>query len=367
MLACVVSLLLLLAANGQSVDGIGVGQQAAQAASPATQSADEISDIKTKAAAGDASAEYELGRAYEMGKGVGQDAGQAAAWYSKAAEQGNAKAQDSLGVLYWLGEGVDKDKKAAVEWYRKSARQGDANAMFNLGAAYYNGEGVNLNDSLALAWFLLASEAGSASGEDAAKRSEQEHRQWFLSDACLTIGQMYEKGEELPRNLDLAMKWYRKAADGGNAQAQLNLAILAMNAKNYGEARTRCEAAAKDKLSGGFACLGFIYQNGMGVPQDARQAIKDYDEAARLGNRAAIHALAELCAEDNRTKEDREVAFFWLIHFVRGGDQQSIRDAQKLRSLMNDKEWKDTEKKLALRGIDARKLDAILQMASQPK
>ena len=282
MLASFVSLLLFFAANTYSVDGLGAGQQAAQGTAPATQSGDGISDIKTKAAAGAASAEYELGRAYEMGKGVPQDAGRAAAWYRKAAEQGDAKAQNSLGVLYWVGEGVEKDKKTAVQWYRKSARQGDANAMFNLGAAYYNGEGVNLNDSLALAWFLLASEAGSASGEDAVRRSQQEHRQWSFNDACLTIGQMYEKGEELPRNLDLAMKWYRKAADGGDAQAQLNLAILAMNAKNYGEAKTRCEAAAKDKLSGGFACLGFIYQHGMGDPQDAGQAIKYYDEAARL-------------------------------------------------------------------------------------
>jgi uncharacterized protein len=169
--------------------------------------------MKSRAGSGDPSAQYALGKAYETGNGIQKNAQQAAFWYRKASEQGNAKAQNSLGVLYWMGEGVDKDKKEAVEWYRKAARQGDSNAMFNLGAAYYNGEGVATNDTLALAWFLLAAEGGSAGARDAAQRSEQEHQPWMLNDACLAVGEMYEKGENLPKNLDVASAWYKKAAE----------------------------------------------------------------------------------------------------------------------------------------------------------
>ena len=42
------------------------------------------------------------------------------------AEQGNAKAQNELGRMYELGLGGVQDYKEAVKWYRKAAEQGDA-------------------------------------------------------------------------------------------------------------------------------------------------------------------------------------------------------------------------------------------------
>src|SRR6266404_2734766 len=211
---------------------------------PAKHSSSDIAELLKKANSGDASAQFETGRAYETGNGVRENPEQAALWYRKAAEQGSPKAQNSLGVLYWSGNGVARDKKEAVQWYRKAARQGDANAMFNIGAAYYNGEGVEtVNDTLAYAWFVLSSEAGSSSGQDAARRSKSEHRSF--TDACFEIGRLYEKGEDLPKNFDTAAAWSRKAADQGHTQAKIAMATFSMNAKNYSEARHWCEAAAK--------------------------------------------------------------------------------------------------------------------------
>lgn len=53
-------------------------------------SAGGISELKSKAQAGDASAQYALGAAYEKGTGVEQNDDLAAQWYRKAAERGNA-------------------------------------------------------------------------------------------------------------------------------------------------------------------------------------------------------------------------------------------------------------------------------------
>lgn len=321
--------------------------------------------MKNRAGSGDASAQYALGRAYETGSGIQKSPQQAALWYRKAADQGNAKAQNSLGVLYWMGEGVDKDKKEAVQWYRKAASQGDANAMFNLGAAYYNGEGVATNDTLALAWFLLSAEGGIPSGQEAAKRSEQEHQPWMFNDACLAIGEMYEKGADLPKNVDMASAWYKKAADRGNAQAQLNLALLAVSAKNYDDARRRCESAAKDRFPGGEVCLGYLYQHGLGVQQDLKAATKYYQLAARQGNRGALHSLVEIYSDGSGKKEDRQETFFLLIHYAERGDRQAVIDAQRLRNSMNDKERKDVQKKLPQYRMDSKQLDAILHANSQ--
>ncbi len=327
----------------------------------------DLVDVKSRAESGDASAQYALARAYETGSGIQKNGQQAALWYRKAAEQGNAKAQNSLGVLYWLGDGVDKDKKEAVEWYRKAARQGDPNAMFNLGAAYYNGEGVAMDDTLALAWFLLSAEGGIPGGQEAAKRSEQEHQPWLLADACLTIAQMYEHGEELPKDTQLATAWYRKAADRGNTQAQINLAVFAMKAKDYDEARRRCEAAAKNGDSGGNGCLGYLYEHGFGVPQDVKTAIKYYQHAAHAGNRPALHALANIYADGNGSKQEHLYLFLSLISLAQKGDKQAAIDAQKLRSSITEKEWKDVQKGLTRMGVNSKEVDEISQPISQPK
>ena len=47
---------------------------------------------------------------------------------------------------------------------RRLAEQGDATAQFNLGVSYGNGEGVLKDDAEAVRWFRLAADQGDASG-----------------------------------------------------------------------------------------------------------------------------------------------------------------------------------------------------------
>lgn len=98
-----------------------------------------IATLKAKANNGDATAQYNLGLAYDNGKGVEKSKSQAVYWYKKAAEQGLAEAQYKLGSAYFIGMGVEQSKSQAVYWYRKVAEQGNADAQFLLGAAYYYG------------------------------------------------------------------------------------------------------------------------------------------------------------------------------------------------------------------------------------
>lgn len=72
-----------------------------------------------------ASAQNEIGFAYECGRGVPEDHHQAAFWYRKAADQGNADAQFCLAVMYNEGRGVPHDPGQAVSWYRRAAEQGN--------------------------------------------------------------------------------------------------------------------------------------------------------------------------------------------------------------------------------------------------
>ena len=57
--------------------------------------AQELADLRARAEAGDASAQYNLGLMHAEGRGVPQDFAEAATWYRKAAEQGEALLHES--------------------------------------------------------------------------------------------------------------------------------------------------------------------------------------------------------------------------------------------------------------------------------
>ncbi len=363
MLALILTSVLLVVPTDLAAGSQQTAPEAVAGSAVAKLSSDEISDLQKKADSGDAAAQYALGRAYEHGNGVPLRVDQAAIWYRKAAEQGNEKAQNSLAVLYWFGEGVERDKTEAVRWYRKAARQGNADAMFNLGAAYYNGEGVSTNDILAYAWFLLSSEAGNSSGQDAAKRSQSEHGISGFNGACFAIGQMYEKGEDLPKNLQLAAAWYRKAAERGSAEGTIGLAALYLNTGDYGQARPWCEAAAKEKLPGGYYCLGHLYQHGWGVDANVKEAFGWYEQGARGGSVASMLPLARMYENGEGTKLDRGQAFVWFFIAARRGNQDALAEAKRIRSSMTEKEWKDSQKKFPFT-FDKKQVDSIIRGAS---
>jgi TPR repeat protein len=56
-----------------------------------------IDRLRVTAARGDAQAMFDLGLAYQTGKEIPQDRGEAAAWFRKAAAAGNADAAYRLG------------------------------------------------------------------------------------------------------------------------------------------------------------------------------------------------------------------------------------------------------------------------------
>jgi TPR repeat protein len=356
----IVALILIL---GITIPLNGAKAQSPVVGEPPSDSSSEgdIKELQKKAEAGDSSAAFSLGHAYETGKGVHPNFQLAAYWYRNAAEWGNAAAQSNLGLLYWLGEGVDKDKKEAVKWYLKAARQGNANAMFNLGVAYYNGEGANVDYTRAYAWFLLASEAGSAAGQDAAKRSQTEHGRTAVCDAYLSVAEMYEKGVDLPRNLSLAEGWYRKAVkDHGCKGGTIRLASLFLNAGNYADALEWCKIAEKEGYSQGAFCLGHLYQQGLGVTLDLKAAFQWYDRATKRGNAAAMLALGEMYENGQATNVDRVEA---MVLFIRASaaNQEATAKARRLRAAMNEEEWKKTQQRLRLIHLDPQKIDIFLQ------
>ena len=80
--------------------------------------------------------------------------------------------------------------------------------------------------------------------------------------AQTNLGQMYEQGHGVQRDLDRAVKLYKSAAQRGHMRAHYR--------------------------------LGLVYQRGLGVKKDLVTAITFYQRAADRGYKPAQQALAEL-------------------------------------------------------------------------
>ena len=105
-----------------------------------------------------------LGEAYRDGTGVAQDKATALKWFRQAADNGDSYACAEIGAAYWDGDPpYPKDPAGAVQWYLKAAADpSQVNAARILGIAYRDGTGVAQNEPTALKWFRQAAEKGDA-------------------------------------------------------------------------------------------------------------------------------------------------------------------------------------------------------------
>lgn len=327
--------------------------------------AQDISKLQAQAQAGDATAQLKLAQAYRDGDGVAKDEHAAFSWYRKAAEQGNSEAQNFVDEIYRFGQGVDQNKEEAVRWWHMSARQCNASAMWSLGAAYYNGDGVDIDDGLSYAWFLLAKKAGSERAIEAVQRAESTLRNSDIAAGLRQIGEMYERGDYLPRNQTEATHWLLEAAKKGDADAQSEIAVKLVTglgiAQDLGQAQYWCnQLEKKQDIRTGY-CMGYLYQNGL---KDAGKARKRFGHASDSGYGPAITALAQMEVTGEGGKIDRVAACVLYARLAIAKDVDSPRSLANLKSEMSDKEWKKVEKQLLSIHIDTEKLDALLLKVS---
>jgi len=110
----------------------------------------------TRAASGDAEAQYRMGLMARFGWGMDKDPAVAARWLRQAAEQNHPQAQAELGTMYRLGRGVPEDPKEAARWLTAAARAGVGIAQLSVGRMYRDGVGVERDLVEAYAWFSAA-------------------------------------------------------------------------------------------------------------------------------------------------------------------------------------------------------------------
>ena len=85
---------------------------------------------------GDADAQFNMGQAYKLGRGVPKDLVRAEHWFAAAANQGHARAADNYGILlFQTGR-----QAQALPLLSTSAERGEPRASYILGVASFNGD-----------------------------------------------------------------------------------------------------------------------------------------------------------------------------------------------------------------------------------
>ncbi|MEO0670539.1 MAG: hypothetical protein AAFZ05_00775 [Pseudomonadota bacterium] len=157
--------------------------------------------LRTAAANGKPSAQFEVGARYAEGRGVDQDFKMAAVWYERAAKQGFPLAQYRLATLHERGLGLAKDVQLAKYWYLKAANQGTVKAMHNLAVLTAGQVGGKPDYRAAAIWFQKAAERG-------------------LADSQFNLAILYQNGLGVAKDLAKAYHWFGLAGLSGDTEAK---------------------------------------------------------------------------------------------------------------------------------------------------
>ena len=105
----------------------------------------------------DPEAIYFLAYQYCHGKlGLQKDMEKAVELFTEAADLGSIEALFNLGYAYDIGRGVEQDEAKGIQFYEKAAMQGHAESRYNLGCC----EGMKGNHDRALRHFLISAKMG---------------------------------------------------------------------------------------------------------------------------------------------------------------------------------------------------------------
>lgn len=119
-----------------------------------------VDEWRGLAVAGDADAQFNMGQAYKLGRGVPVDPQMAESWFRKAALQGHEQAGDNYALsLFQAGR-----KPEAVQWLEKSVARDEPRTELVLGTMLFNGDGLPRDHARAYA--LMTRAAAARDGKD---------------------------------------------------------------------------------------------------------------------------------------------------------------------------------------------------------
>lgn len=259
----------------------------------------------------------------------------------QAADAEMAPAYIPLAECYTEGLGTEKSLEAAHHWLIKSEQTGNIAATAALADADYEAHNyefaaeryVKLGDSVtaeqayrcARCFLFMAAESDSA--EHCSQACD-----WFKiaangghAQAALELAEVYYKGEVEEHSLEAAVKWYSVAAELGLAEAQFRLAWCLMESvpPQNETAVNWLSMAAKQGHPVAAYDLAVCYLSGRGVPRDVSSAVYWLQQAATADYPAAVRRLAFCYRDGTGVPKDIATAVRLFSQAANAGDPEA--------------------------------------------
>ncbi|KAI5628888.1 death ligand signal enhancer [Silurus asotus] len=172
------------------------------------------------------------------------------------------------------------DHKAAFECFHASAQQNYSKAQFNVGVCYETGRGVGKDLNKALRYYRRAALSGHTQAQ-------------YRCAKLLLSSRGQQSATKTHTDTATAISLLQSAADAGLTEAQLHLGVLFSHDPDvHGGTSVRYfRMAAESGNSTGLLFLGQCYERGFGVPRCYVTAVCYYKKAAARGNQQAKNKL----------------------------------------------------------------------------
>lgn len=305
---------------------------------------------------------YKIGKLYEAEEKLER----ALLNYYKGHNNGDFKSSQRLGVMYINGEGVKQDRTKGLEYIKVAVEGGDSHSIYIMGLAFLNedrekamnylleayrkgsyyaaevlaregirdylnkkevkevdilgyvntamesglplgtyyygllnhyGISVDKNDEMAFAHFIEAAERG-------------------CEEAMLQIANWYKHGIFLSRDIDKAIDWYEKAAEGLNLKAIMEL--IEIYEKGIGGKEDFIKAyegallLKRIDIVEGNLKLAYYHFKGIGVEVSKNKGNKYINELLTINEGRAYNLLGELCEKSLLEIPEEEAVEYYL-------------------------------------------------------
>ncbi len=291
-------------------------------------------------------AQNALGLRYLCGLGIEKNVSQAMYWFKKASEFGKLAGLSLAGYYEQTGLTGEANPKAALDYYIKDiksvAYDNKLISNYGLGVLFSEGAGVERDDKRAVEYFTMAYDqalgwstvrAGFAgyyggstiplenpSRETLKRQLEETQLKAESGDpkAEYQLGQIYDTGKGVQRDVSIADKWFERAADAGYGPAVYARGLYYMRSpqgsgRDYAKAEFLFRQNADVNPYAKFALAYLLAGNVQGNKTDAERAegVSLMISAANDNNQDAQTFLAIWYALGVHVEKDLSISKKW--------------------------------------------------------
>ncbi|GAB4190758.1 MAG: hypothetical protein Tsb002_18970 [Wenzhouxiangellaceae bacterium] len=248
--------------------------------------------------------------------------------YEEAAAAGSSAAMQRLYRL--LKSGSETDQQQALEWLLRAAHDGDRQAMVDLAWRFDEGDGIEQSEAKAIYWWRKAAALGhseslstlshqldrhsdpalAAQAIAFARQAAELHDVWGMNNAAF-----YARDGELDATPEQILLWFQMAAERGADNAQRALGQRYQRGdgvpRDLAKARYWLEQAAAQDNADALNQLGDNFHDGVGVAVDYRQALLHYHRAAQQGHSHSQWMLGYMFEHAEGVSANPDIARQW--------------------------------------------------------